>query len=172
MLWRARWMRLAVVVAALAAVVILTPRRPLPGDPLSLAEQLTTRAAAFVIHASGSDVRREGIVLSHPSGFAMEIYWRCTGALPVMFLVGLVAATPAPRARKVAGAVTGSAVILAGNLLRLAVLFDIGVRQPALFATAHEVGGEVFTVLLVFATWRIWMHWAERGLPPREAMAT
>jgi exosortase/archaeosortase family protein len=102
----------------------------------------------------------------------MEIYWRCTGVLPVMFLVGLVAATPAPRSRRIVGAVTGSAVIVAGNLLRLAVLFDIGVRQPALFATAHEVGGEIFIVLLVFASWRIWMHWAERGLTSREAMAT
>lgn len=152
--------RFGLVVATLLAVVILTPRAPVLTGVLSPLDNLTAEATAILLQACGLEVARAGAVLSHPSGFACEVYWRCTGALPAIFLAGLILASPARARRKGLGVAAGVVIVLAVNLIRLAHLFYVGVRVPAAFSVAHSVIWEGFVVLLVLGLWLAWMRWS------------
>jgi exosortase H (IPTLxxWG-CTERM-specific) len=157
-------LRLGLVVGALLAVVLFTPRAPVLTALMKPLDILTARATAAVVQGSGLEVARDGAVLSHPSGFAYEIYWRCTGLLPSAFLAAVILASPGGRRSKAVGIAAGVLVVLGVNLVRLAHLFSVGVRHPALFDFAHTIAWEGIGVLLVLGLWWGWMRWS---LPTR-----
>ncbi len=160
-LWRDR-LRVGFVAAALLAVVLLTPRRPVLQQVLSPLDELTARVTAALLRVGGYEVEREGVVLSHTSGFAYEIYWRCTGLLPGVFAAGLILASPGRPRDRALGAAAGAAVVLALNFVRLVHLFHLGVRHPAVFAWAHTVAWEAATVLGVLIVWQGFSRWGPR----------
>ncbi len=149
-------LRFGLVLAALLALVLFTPRAPVLRGILVPLDFLTAEATAILLQAGGMEVARAGAVLSHPSGFAYEIYWRCTGLLPAVFLAGLILASPGRARRKVVGVAAGVAIVLAVNLVRLAHLFSVGVRYPAAFQVTHSVIWESGTVVLVLGLWLAW----------------
>lgn len=153
--------RFVLVVGTLLAAVLLTPRAPILDGTLAPLDLLTARVTEALLGAFGADVRREATVLSHPSGFAYEIYWRCTGLLPAIVLAGLILASPGRARDKGIGVAAGVAIMLVMNLIRLAHLFDVGVRHPAAFPLAHTVIWEGAVVLLVLGLWLAWMRWSD-----------
>jgi exosortase/archaeosortase family protein len=154
-------LRFSLIVLALLGLVLLTPRAPVLGGALAPLDFFTARATATLLRVCGMDVSRADAVLTHPSGFAFEIYWRCTGLLPAVFLAGLILASPGGLLPKLAGVAVGVGVVLTVNLLRLVSLFLLGVRQPGLFPFAHAVLWEAVVVLLIVGLWTVWMRWAE-----------
>lgn len=153
-------LRVGLVAATLLAVVLLTPRRPVLQDVLAPLEEMTARVTQALLEAGGLEVEREGAVLSHASGFAYEVYWRCTGLLPGVFVAGLILASPGSARDRGVGAAAGAAVVLVVNFVRLVHLFHLGVRHPAVFGWAHSVIWEAGIVLLVLAVWRGWVRWS------------
>jgi exosortase H (IPTLxxWG-CTERM-specific) len=153
-------LRFGLVVGALLALVLLTPRAPVLTGAMAPLDRLTARATAPLVRACGLEVAREGAVLSHPSGFAFEVYWRCTGLLPSLFLAAVILASPAGPRKKAVGIAAGVSVVLAVNLVRLAHLFYLGVRHRPVFDLAHAVVWEAAGVLLVLGLWLGWMRWA------------
>ncbi len=157
-------LRVGLVAASLLAAVLLTPRRPVLDPVLAPLDELTARVTAALLEWGGLEVDREGVVLSHASGFAYEIYWRCTGLLPGVFVAGLILASPGRARDRGVGAAAGAVIVLVVNFIRLVHLFQLGVRQPAAFAWAHSVLWEAAIVLLVLAVWQGWIVWS-RGRP-------
>lgn len=149
-------LRFGVVIAALLALVLLAPHEPVRWGLLGWLDAATAAATAALARTAGLDVTAARYVVAHPGGFACEIYFRCTGLLPALFVAGAILASPAPFPSRWRGALLGVVAMLALNLARLVGLVAVGVRFPACFATAHAVVGEAIVVVGVVGFWLVW----------------
>jgi exosortase/archaeosortase family protein len=146
--------RLTLTIVACLAVVLLTPREPVAGT--AYADAPVAGATAWAARLAGLPVERAGPVLRHPDGFAMEIYWRCTGLLPAAIASAMVLASPGALSARIGGAALVAVLALALNLARLLGLFVVGVFRPGQFAAAHDLG-EAVIVLSVPLLWLAWV---------------
>jgi exosortase/archaeosortase family protein len=76
-----------------------------------------------------------------------------------------VLAYPAPLRLKLTGLPLGMALIHAGNILRIAGLFVIGVQSHALFEVTHVYFGQVLMVLFVLAVCLGWLKVCSNSKP-------
>ncbi len=160
-------LRFAATLAAFAVVVFFTYREEVLGAALAPLTAWTAQATVSVLELFEADVARQATILRHPGGFAYEIYFRCTGILPVASLGVAIVAFPAGSwRRKLIGLALGAPLIVAINLLRLVHLFELGVARPELFSFAHSVLWEAGIVLAVVGVWAAWLAWIrERPRP-------
>jgi exosortase H (IPTLxxWG-CTERM-specific) len=152
------WTRFALILGIFVLGAVLTHRNPLLIRALAPFDRLTAQATAAVLDWHGMEVIREDVVLSHPSGFGYEIYYRCTGLLPAAFLAVGVFAFPIRLRLKLVGIAIGVPLIFSLNLIRLASLFYIGVWHPSLFDLAHTVIWESLLLLSIVGFWLWWMR--------------
>ena len=160
--------RFGVVIAALLALVLLGPHEPVRWGPLGWLDAATAAATAAASRVMGLHVTAARYVVAHPGGFACEIYFRCTGVLPALFVAGAILASPAPFRSRWTGALLGVVTMLSLNLVRLVGLVAVGVNFPAAFATAHAVVGEAIVVAGVVG---FWLAWARRAVVPGRGLA-
>lgn len=164
---RLRWAPFGLATCALSAFVLLGPHEALRAGPLGWVDEAMATAVARACRDLGWPVRAAGPLVIHRDGFGMEIYYRCTGLLPVTFLVAAILTLPARVPKKIAGAVLGGAVVLAVNFGRLIALLALGVSAPRAFVFAHSVVGEALIGAAVLGCWLAWIRWAvpSRGEP-------
>ncbi|HEX9669532.1 MAG TPA: hypothetical protein VGC93_08620 [Thermoanaerobaculia bacterium] len=112
-------------------------------------------ATAGALAVAGTEVERNGVVLRHARGFAIEVTAACT-AWPhaALWLAALAGLAPGRR-RAARAAAAGLAILAAVNVLRLAAVFAIGARWPASFDVAHGVAGELLLAATLVALWRL-----------------
>lgn len=106
-------------------------------------------------------IASSGSVLMLP-GFSISIRPGCDAYQAIAVLMAGVLAFPAPTARKWLGAIVGTLVLLALNLVRLGALLWTGARHPAHFELMHL---EVLPALYVAAALGLllsWILWARR----------
>jgi exosortase H (IPTLxxWG-CTERM-specific) len=152
-------LRFVAVMSGFVGAVLLTYREDVLGVLLAPLTTWTTRATLALLHWLGMEATRVATVISHPMGFAYEIYYRCTGFLPVTFLVAAILATPGPWRRKLVGLLVGVPLLIALNLTRLVHLFYLGVYHPAAFHFAHSVMWEGFLILATLGVWLVLARW-------------
>lgn len=144
-------LRFALVLAAYGLALLGLRQSPPLVAALSPLERGTAAVTEALLQRSGFEVRREGTVISHPGGFAYEIYYPCTGLTIFGFLVAGLLALPGSRGRKlvaIAAAVPALAVL---NQVRLLQLFAVGVEWPQAVELAHGVWeGVLLTGVVVF----------------------
>jgi exosortase/archaeosortase family protein len=118
-------------------------------------------ATAGALHLAGVSVTRDGAILRHPGGFAIEVTPNCTGWFhAVLFLAGLALLRSGRRPQRAPmhlcrQAVAGVGVLAAMNLARLVLLYLAGGVSPRAFEWSHHFAGEALlagTVLLLW--WR------------------
>jgi exosortase/archaeosortase family protein len=80
--------------------------------------------------------------------FPMEIVRNCDAIEINILFVSAVLAFPAPWRKRLSALAVGLTALVALNVLRICLLYFIGVYAPARFAVAHE---QVFPLLLVVA---------------------
>jgi len=154
-------------VAAFMGVFLLVYRDDLIGWLLGPWVELTARMTVALLHLLDEEAVRVGGQIHHPSGFAYEIYYRCTAVLPAALLAALIfASTAAPR-RKLIGMALGVSILIAVNLVRLVHLFHLGVHRPALFEVTHGVVWELILIMATLGLWWAWSRWAIRSHLPR-----
>ena len=141
--------RFAFIMAGFALALVFTYREDVLGASLSPLAHYTAQITLVLLHVSGMEAARAATLIFHADGFAYEIYYRCTGFLPVAVLFVSIFAFPAPLRSKFIGLAIGVPVLLALNLFRLVYLFYVGVYIPAAFDFAQLVVGEG---LMIFAT--------------------
>jgi len=152
--------RYILTVVALLGVFLIFYREDLLGRFLSPWAELTTRMTIAVLHLVGIEAARVVSQIHHPGGFAYEIYYRCTGILPVAILIICITAFPASWRRKLVGLAMGAPVLLILNLVRLVHLFYLGVHAPAAFPLAHRVIWEAVLISATVLIWWLWSKWA------------
>ena len=151
-------LRLTLSLAALGGLVFAGYRETVLGPLLGGLTVLTTDAVFATLRALGVEVARQGTVLFQPGGFAYEIYFRCTGFLPVVCLAVAILASPGSRRRKLLGLAYGIPLLLVLNLFRLVHLFQVGVQRPEIFPFVHGVLWEGGIVVAVMALWLLSME--------------
>ena len=157
-------LRFFTVVISFAGLVFLTYREAVLGQLLAPYTAFISDTTLWLLKSAGMEVTKEASVFIHPTGFAYEIYFRCTGILPVGCLIAFTAGYRARWRQKLTGLAVGIPVILAINQVRLVHLYFVGVYYPASFAWVHDVFWEGAIVLTVFLCWWTWKRRVDGGL--------
>ena len=155
--------RFIAVVLTLAGTVALTYRDDLLGRFLAPLEVLTAQATVALLHLLDIEAVRIASQIHHSGGFAYEIYYRCTGVLPIAILAICILAYPAAWRRKVIGLIVGILILLVLNLVRLIHLFYVGIHAPIAFDFMHGFLWQAIIVLATLGLWWGWSIWAGRS---------
>ncbi len=153
--------RFAFTLIVFAGVVLLTYREEVLGPLLAPLTTLTAKTTFVLLELLRLDVMREVSVIYQPGGFAFEIYYRCTGFLPVACLAVSILGYRGHLRHKLVGLAVGVPLLIVLNLIRLVHLFLIGVTKPEHFELAHRFFWEGAMVLAILVLWLAWRYWAQ-----------
>jgi len=151
----------AIIMVSFVIIVLPFYREELLGTLLEPWTRLTTKVTLALIRWTGMEAVRNETVISHPDGFAYEIYYRCTSFLPIAFLCASILAYPRPLHYKIIGLIVGGPILMLLNLVRLVHLFYIGVNNPAVFRIAHSVIWLALIIIAIISLWVIWIKWTD-----------
>jgi exosortase H (IPTLxxWG-CTERM-specific) len=114
-----------------------------------------TAASTAVLKVVGQQVQRTGTVI-HGAKFAVDIKNGCNGIEAVVFLCAAILAFPAPWRARGLGLLASIVGIQVLNIIRIAVLYLIGVYDRPLFDMFHlGVWQSIIfgAAVLIFLTW-------------------
>ncbi len=152
-----RWV---VTMIAFGGVVFCTYQDEIMGPLLSGFTSFTAHVVFMVLHSLDPTVAQEGTVIYQPNGFAYEIYFSCTGILPVTFVGVSMLAYPVSLKHKLLGLAISVPLLLAINFTRLIHLFWVGITRPDVFEFVHNVLWEGSIVLATLVIWLVWVRWS------------
>ncbi len=141
-------------------IVQLIYRDEILGYFLTPLSRPTAQTVLTLIHLAGLDAVRIGNLICHPDGFAYDIHYRCTGFLPIAFLIVSILVCPGGLRTKAAGLAVGVPLLVVLNLIRLVHLYYVGVHNRAVFDLAHSVLWPGLMIFTVFGLWIAWKKWA------------
>ena len=119
---------------------------------------LIASQAAWILKVLGQKVYASGIIISG-EGFSVKIVSNCNAIFEIMLFLSAVIAFPALIKEKLVGGVLGTILIYLLNLLRVVLLFLIGVYSPQFFEGTHiYVAQSIFIVMVAI----FWLFWAGR----------
>lgn len=155
-------LRFAAVMLGFVGVVWFTYREEVLGSLLAPLTTLTAQITIALLNWLGMEAVRLVTVISHPDGFAYEIYYRCIGLLPVAVLTVSILAYPGPLRQKLVALAVGVPILIALNLMRLVHLFYLGVHNPAAFDIAHAIVWETLLIVAIIGIWMGWARWSDK----------
>lgn len=91
-------------------------------------------------------------------GFTCIIIFECTGIYSVLILVSAILASPASMRRKAVGIAWGVPVVVAANVLRIAVLLIIGKDYTEYLEFFHGYLWQVTIILTVVIVYVLWLR--------------
>jgi len=113
---------------------------------------------AFILNVLGLKVNASGITISG-AGFSVQILGNCNAILETILFLSAVIAFPASLKEKIIGGIAGTLFIYILNLLRVVLLFLIGVYAPQHFEQSHiYIAQTIFICLVAF----FWLFWIEK----------
>ena len=116
-----------------------------------------------ILRAAGLPNRVVGTVIAG-SCFSVDIENGCNGVEATMFLVAAILAFPATARLRAIGAVLGSVIIQAMNLLRVLTLYLAGCYRREWFETLHLA---VWQTIIFAAVTLYFLAWTKQGAPER-----
>lgn len=147
--------------AIYVGVVFLIDRDEVLGEVLAPLTVWTAQATFALLSWSGMEAVREANVIAHPEGFAYQIYYSCTGFIPVLSLTVSILAYPRPLRDKWIGIGVGVPILIMLNLVRLVHLFHVGIYRPEIFEYVHHRIWENCLILMIIVLWLGWVIWSE-----------
>lgn len=100
-------------------------------------------------------------------GFSVKIITECSAVFVCALFSSFVLAYPASPRDKAFGLVFGLPLLFLVNLLRLLIVFLVGLRVPALFQAVHIYLGQIMMVLFLILACLIWLRTCGR-IPLKE----
>jgi exosortase H (IPTLxxWG-CTERM-specific) len=133
--------------------------------------RLYARVCAQVLRWLGEPAMAADTIVSSPR-FSVTIAEDCDAIQPIGLFVSAVLASPVGWRRRIAGLLVGPPLLTVVNVVRIVILFYIGIHFPRLFEVMHRDVSQGLFILVVLVTWVIWALWAVRrqrplGGPPR-----
>lgn len=104
----------------------------------------------------GFDMHRLGTVLG-VGDFEVDVSPACSGAVPTSIYLSAVFAYPAARRAKLIGATLGVAVIHLTNLIRVCMLFLVGLYAHQMFHQTHVYVAQALVICVAVAMWLYWV---------------
>jgi len=121
---------------------------------------LIASQAAWILKALGMNVYASGITISG-AGFSVKILGNCNAILETVLFLSAVIAFPAALKEKVVGGILGTLFIYILNLMRVVLLYLMGVYAPQYFEESHiYIAQTIFIILVAF----FWLLWIEKGV--------
>ena len=143
----------------------------LPESAFGWLNENTARMAAYCLNIVGMHPVLNGLTLSQ-DGFAVRIITECSTLYMAILFLSFVAAYPAGRRQKLIGLPLGIAVLHAGNILRIAVIFVIGIKSRSSFELVHVYLGQVLMVLFVLTVCLAWLNMCLEPAFPKHELLT
>jgi exosortase/archaeosortase family protein len=156
-------LRFAIRFLALAAIfylVLYYPHDPasLPARLLGRYVELQARLAGGLVRLFDRGVTVSGILIT--GRFSLAIVLDCAAIDAQALFAATVLAFPAPWRRKLTGLAAGLAVITAVNLVRIVILYFVGLRWPRYFDFLHEDLFQFGIIAAAAASFGLWACWA------------
>ena len=130
-------------------------------DPFT---SLIASQAAWILNTLGMKVYASGIIVSG-EGFSVKILANCNAIFEIMLFLSAVIAFPALLKEKLVGGILGSIFIYLLNLLRVIILFLIGVYSPQFFEETHIYVSQSIFIVMVAMFWLFWVGKWVRSVP-------
>jgi exosortase/archaeosortase family protein len=127
---------------------------------------LTVRTLQAVYGLLGMPVERFGSAV-YVAGTSVAIVSDCSPHMPYLMFAAVVLAFPAPWQRRLWGVAAGAVLIHAFNTLRIVALIGVLAWKRPWFEFVHVYLFQTGTVLVVFATFALWLKTLTP--PPRPA---
>jgi exosortase H (IPTLxxWG-CTERM-specific) len=125
---------------------------------------LIASQAAWILKVLGQKVYASGITISG-EGFSVKILANCNAIFEIMLFLSAVIAFPALLKDKLLGGVLGAIFIYLLNLLRVVLLFLIGVYSPQFFEGTHIYVAQSIFIVMVAIFWLFWAGKWVRTVP-------
>ena len=116
---------------------------------------LIASQAAWILKVLGLKVYASGITISG-EGFSVKILANCNAIFEIMLFLSAVIAFPALLKDKLVGGTLGTIFIYLLNLLRVTILFLIGVYSPHFFEGTHIYVAQSIFIVMVAIFWLFW----------------
>ncbi len=111
--------------------------------------------AAWLLTMLGMRVTASGISITG-EGFSVEILGNCNAIFEMGLFLSAVIAFPATIKEKAVGGILGTAFIYCLNLLRVVLLFLVGVYAPQYFEESHVYVSQTLFIAVVALFWLLW----------------
>jgi len=125
---------------------------------------LISSQAARILKILGLKVHTSGITISG-EGFSAKILANCHAIFEIMIFISAVIAFPALLKEKLVGGALGTIFIYLLNLLRVVLLFLIGVYSPQFFEGTHIYVAQSIFIVIVAIFWLFWAGKWVRSVP-------
>lgn len=130
----------------------------------------TAEMTSFLLGAIGLKPTVQGVMVS-AGGFAIKVITECSAIFAAALFLSFVLAYPATIRQKAVGLLFGIPVLFAVNMVRLVVIFLVGMRFRSLFDYVHVYIGQILMILLVLLVSMLWLRSAGKAKsidpPPR-----
>lgn len=113
----------------------------------------------------GESIHQHGNVI-YVRGYGLDIVDGCNGITPLSLLVAGVLAFPTRWRARLWGLLLGVPAVLFVNLVRIVVLWYLGLHYPEWFDRSHLYVAQAFVIL---ATGGVWLWWLGRFGAPASA---
>ena len=124
---------------------------------------LIASQGAFILKLLGLNVYASGINISG-AGFSVKILGNCNAILETVLFLSAVMAFPASLKEKMIGGSLGTIFIYLLNLLRVVILYLIGVYAPQHFEESHIYVSQSIFIFLVAIFWLLWIDKGVKGV--------
>jgi len=112
--------------------------------------------AAWILQTLGIIVYASSVIISG-KGFSVQIAANCTAIFEIVLFLSAVIAFPALLREKLIGGVLGTIFIYSLNLLRIVVLFLIGMYFTQFFDETHTYVAQCIFIVMVAILWLFWV---------------
>ena len=119
--------------------------------------ELIAQTVRHIVGIFGIETTIMGRVIAH-RGFAMEIIYHCSAVFASIIYVSAIIAYPASLGRKVIGMFLGVPLLAFINIVRLGVMFLIGIKYPQVFELFHEYLWQGIFIIFVVVLWMLWIE--------------
>jgi len=120
--------------------------------------------AAWILKTLGMKVYVNGITISG-EGFGVQIAGNCSPILVTVIFLSAVIAFPALLKEKLIGSIMGIIFIYVLNLLRIALIFLVGIYATQYFEEAHIYVSQTICIVMVAIFWLFWAGKWVKSIP-------
>jgi exosortase H (IPTLxxWG-CTERM-specific) len=126
--------------------------------------------AGRLLRLLGAEPSVQGALIS-ADGFHVRVIGECSAVFVCLLFLSFVLAYPASVKHKTIGLLCGIPALNAINLLRIALVFLVGMKWPAMFKYAHVYLGQILIIVCVLSGCMVWLRSAGRAGPGDGAFA-
>jgi archaeosortase B (VPXXXP-CTERM-specific) len=119
--------------------------------------EFTAGVIGFIFSAAGAEVVVNGALVSI-NGFGLEIIDECTAVFSAIVYSACILAYPTTLRKKGVGVALGVPALYAINILRLAILAQVGLTHPALFEFVHVYLWQASFIIFVVVLFLLWLR--------------